>query len=664
MTTMMLHVARILFRSPPEILGLVAHEAVNRIAKIRASVAIDRDDVPALSQAVGSPGSALLLDAPVRTFHGLVGSVELRSSVELPRSHSGRVLAEVTLLPRLARLRLRRQSRVFTQKSARDVILQLLSEHGVEVRERLISSFPTRELIVQRDESDYAFFRRLAAECGITFGVDHASTSGDSRMTGMGGADVLVLSDHAPYYQPIDGSPELALRRSALEQAMALSEHHVLRFDLEKAMRPGASLLQAFDFARPDLMPRAESMLPGKSGKAAEQLDVIVEDGGDGDETPPDVSAARTRLEQRRRGETQAKGTSLCRRLAVGRVIHLVDHDVTDLNRRFVLTDVIHEAFGGPWVPSQRPSYWNTFSAIPAETTIRPPRKRRPLVTTCETATVVGPPGSEIHADAFGRIKVQFHWDAEGRRDDKTSCWIRVAQAWAGDGWGAQFLPRVGMEVVVQFLGGDIDRPLISGAVYNATHPLPFPIGGQLKSGIRSQSSPGKKGFNELSFEDSAGRELFFTHAQRDRTGVVRNDDKEIVGHDQTLDVSHDRTTRVGNDDRLVVGHRLEVKVADPSNTGTVMEDNLIGHQTGGAGMAMRGPDVAIDAKGKVGIKAGSEITATAPTVTLHADGHFVIDAGGPIDITSSGAINLIAGGVITIKGSDVVVQGGSIKHN
>jgi type VI secretion system secreted protein VgrG len=223
MTTMMLHVAGLLFRAPPEIFKLVAHEAVNRIGKIQASVAIERDDVQTMSQAIGHPASALLLDAPVRAFHGLVGSVEVQSSVELPRSHAGRSLVEVTILPRVARLRLRRQSRVFIQKSARDVMIQILGEHGVEARERLASTYPQRELIVQRDESDYAFFRRLASECGITFCVDHAAASGDSRMTGMGGTDILVLYDHAPYYQPIEGSPDLSFRRSTLEQALALS---------------------------------------------------------------------------------------------------------------------------------------------------------------------------------------------------------------------------------------------------------------------------------------------------------------------------------------------------------------------------------------------------------------------------------------------------------
>src|SRR5262249_44782585 len=144
-----------------------------------------------------------------------------------------------------------------------------------------------------------------------------------------------------------------------------------------------------------------------------------------------------------------------------------------------------------------------------------------------ETAVVVGPePGAaltpelasarNIYTDAHGRIKVQFHWDLEGRRDDKSSCWLRVSQPWAGAGWGAQFMPRIGMEVVVTYLGGDLDRPLVTGCVYNATHTPPFALPeNATRSGLRTQSVPSGHGANELWFEDGDGREQVYLHAQR-----------------------------------------------------------------------------------------------------------------------------------------------------
>ncbi len=154
-----------------------------------------------------------------------------------------------------------------------------------------------------------------------------------------------------------------------------------------------------------------------------------------------------------------------------------------------------------------------------------------------------GPAGEEIHTDEHGRIKVQFHWDREGQGDDKSSCWIRVSQAWAGPGWGALYLPRIGQEVVVEFLEGDPDRPLVTGSVYNGHNPPPLDLPGEkTKSTLRSNSSPGGGGFNELRFEDAAGEEEIFLHAQKDFNIVVENDKTQQVGGNETLLVEKDRS--------------------------------------------------------------------------------------------------------------------------
>jgi type VI secretion system secreted protein VgrG len=221
--------------------------------------------------------------------------------------------------------------------------------------------------------------------------------------------------------------------------------------------------------------------------------------------------------------------------------------------------EVQHRMEGGPL---RRTRYRNRFTCIPASAPHRPPPPQRRLVAGPQTATVVGPEGQEIHTDPHGRIKVQFHWDREGARDDRSSCWIRVMQAWAGSGFGALFLPRVGMEVVIQFLDGDPDRPLVMGCVYNGASPPAVSLPqDKTRSAITTRTSPGGDGYNELAFEDAAEREEIAIRAQRDLRGQVLHDQSYQVGHDDSTAVSHDRSLQVGNDQSVTVGVDRRVQV-------------------------------------------------------------------------------------------------------
>jgi len=277
-------------------------------------------------------------------------------------------------------------------------------------------------------------------------------------------------------------------------------------------------------------------------------------------------------LHQSRRRAHVAQGKSFCARLHAGRRFVLEDHPQEHMNSEQVITSVEHHGVARP-SPDEAPRpavYRNTFRSVPADVPFVPPRPEHRVVQTCLTATVVGPPGQEIHVNAKGEIKVRFHWDRAGRGEN-SSCWIRTMQAWGGASWGTQFIPRVGMEVVVAFDEGDPDRPLVLGSVYNATHPTAFPLPVQkTRSGIRTQSSPGGHGYNELSFEDSSGGEQIFLHAERDMDSVVKRDrtarihrddrseierDRAITVHGvQTTRVAGDRTTELSAADHLRVG--------------------------------------------------------------------------------------------------------------
>ena len=251
-------------------------------------------------------------------------------------------------------------------------------------------------------------------------------------------------------------------------------------------------------------------------------------------------------------------------RLVPGKRFALTEHPNDTLNQPYVALRVEHEgrhpeAFQGLGGGAERDVYRNRFSCLPAETPARPRRPKRRLQQVMETATVVGPGGEEIYTDEFGRIKVQFHWDAQGKCDERSSCWIRTMQPWAGAAWGFQFIPRIGMEVVVAFSGGDTDRPLVLGTAYNGVAPPPFPLPeNKTQSGIRTRSSPGGQGSNELMFEDAAGREQIFLHAQRDLQEVIERDHRRTVRGEEAVTVDGGRETTIAKDHvRTVLGNEI-----------------------------------------------------------------------------------------------------------
>jgi len=286
-----------------------------------------------------------------------------------------------------------------------------------------------------------------------------------------------------------------------------------------------------------------------------------------------DTRRARYTLEQLRREAKAAEGRSWCHRLEAGRRFRLDGHPLGWLNGEHVVTRVLHhfdrdtlQASGDTRADgTSRAVYFNEFTSVPASVRFRPVVPTRPLRQVTETALTVGPPGEEIYVDNYGRIKVQFHWDLEGGRNDHSSCFVRTMMGWAGPGFGNQFIPRIGMEVLVTFLNGNPDRPLVVGCVPNEHNPLPFALpDDKTRSGFKTRSSLGGQGFNELSFEDLAGAEQIHLRAQRNFDGLVLNDHNHVVGRDETRQVGHDQETIIRHDQRLKVEHdRFETVVGD-----------------------------------------------------------------------------------------------------
>ncbi|WP_437297640.1 type VI secretion system tip protein TssI/VgrG [Sorangium sp. So ce426] len=292
------------------------------------------------------------------------------------------------------------------------------------------------------------------------------------------------------------------------------------------------------------------------------------------------------------------------------------------------MTRVVHE--GHTPELSGRPAertYHNRFECIPATALLRPRAPTRKPRQVLETAVVTGPAGHEVHTDEHARVKVQFHWDLDGQRNEKSSAWLRVAQSWAGASFGSQFIPRVGMEVLVGFLGGDTDCPVVLGCLYNATHPPPFPLPAEkLKSGLRTQSSPGAGGANELSFDDRAGEERIGIFAERNLEEVVQHDHTTMVGHDQRITVQGDRTVTVSRDQTTSVqGSRTES--AAGSAIERIGQNRLLAVQgsqhvaVDGDLSCVVGRDVDVAIKGRLGATVGTEENEAVATLDVHGDG-------------------------------------------
>jgi len=276
-------------------------------------------------------------------------------------------------------------------------------------------------------------------------------------------------------------------------------------------------------------------------------------------------------LEQRRHDAFTAVGESFAPALACGYRFQLEDHPAHHYNRAYAVTSVVHEGWTTP-PNNQQETYRNRFSCVPAHVVACLPRPERRSLMVALTATVVGPGQEEIHTEPLGQIKVQFHWDRQGKNDDKSSCWIRAMQSWGGAGFGTQFIPRIGMEVVVTFEGGDPDKPMVLGCLYNGTHPPSFRLpDDKTRSGIRTQSSPGGNGYNELSFEDRKGEEQVYLRAERDL-------DEEVL-RDHTLEVKRDETIRIGANRRDEVVGDAQLRIRGNS------EEDVVGnHATTVAG--------------------------------------------------------------------------------
>jgi type VI secretion system secreted protein VgrG len=473
--------------------------------------------------------------------HGIVSRFEQIN--EMPKY----ALYRAHVVPKVWRLRHRYNNRIFQQKTTPDIIKKVLDTATIPsdyYRFSLSGSYEPRDYCVQYRESDWAFVSRLMEEDGIFYYFEHEDDK-----------HVMVIGDSRSACQPISGPEVVPFRRPGGE---VVNADHVQRIRFAEEIQPGQVSLRDFNFKKPSLPMQAQ-----QSAQKDPDLEVYdypgeYQDPGRGSPAKG-TDITQIRLEEWQATREVGHGESNCERLSPGHFFTLAEHTRGSWNARYLITGVWHQGYQ-PQVMKEEAlhgefSYSNQFACIPADTPYRPTRVTpKPVVRGIQTATVVGPSGEEIHTDEFGRIKVQFHWDREGQKDDKSSCWIRVSQPWAGEAWGGIAIPRIGQEVIIDFIEGDPDRPIITGRVYNGLNPTPYQLPDEkTKTTIKSNTSPGGGGFNELRFEDRKGSEQVFIRSQRNMDVYVKHDYMETVLHDyhQTIGEEGDNG-KVGDRSEMV----------------------------------------------------------------------------------------------------------------
>ncbi|TPE49111.1 type VI secretion system Vgr family protein [Amaricoccus solimangrovi] len=592
----------------------------------------------------GMLGRPMAIEAGVgdsaRWFHGLVTAFRLTGF--------DRHLAfyEAELRPWLWKLGLTHDCRVFQNLTAVEIIEQIFGKYPeAKFEKRLQKVYPPREYCVQFDESDLAFVRRLMEHEGIFDFFEYAEDG-----------HTLILTDTVAKLAPPPGCESVPFRAADAYRG----DEALLSWELTGALLPKAYAHTDYDFEKPGLSllarSEAEPVAGAVTGEHYRQPGAHLElDRGDA------VAAIRLEELQAPRLRIRARGT--VRALASGHVFTLTDFPREDQNEKHLVLRAEYRVVSPGFDPAATEGetgepYRCELTLAPAAVPFRPPRATpRPVMRGPQTATVVGPSGEEIFTDQYARVKVQFHWDRLGHRDENSSCFVRVSSAWAGGGWGFIQIPRIGQEVIVDFLDGDPDRPIITGRVYNAAEMPPYGLpGSATQSGWKSNSSPGGGGYNEFMFEDKAGSELVNFQAQKDHALLVKNDRSKLVQHDQSDRIDNNATHSVGVNLDEDVGNNKTVKVGVDQTTQIGSNDS----ETVGANRSLSvGADETISVGANSTETIGANHTQTVALVQTVTVGAARVDTVGAAEARTVGAAQ-----VNTIGATRSVSVGVSQSHD
>jgi type VI secretion system secreted protein VgrG len=579
---------------------------------------------------------------PRRFIHGIATDFEQTGWTQNYHQYRLTVRPWLWLLTRTA------DCRIYQEKSIPDIFEAVAKEYGfTDYRLDLKRSYATWEYCVQYRETDFNFISRLLEQEGIYYYFEHHE----------GRHDLVLADDPAchkkrtgyetvPYYAP--GTNESQRERD-----------HLANWTVSASVQPGCYALTDFDFKKPRKTLLGKGSLSAGHARANfEIFDYPAElQEQEGSETE---RIAKVRIEELHALRSLARGGGDAGGLVTGAKFHLEKYPRKDLNidylivgSSFSLSSNAYDS-GGSGADSDLSV---SIEAVDATTAFRPSRMTpKPIIQGSQTAIVVGKANEEIWTDEYGQVKVQFHWDRYGKRDENSSCWMRVAQVWAGEQWGAMHTPRIGQEVIVSFLEGDPDQPIITGRVYNGANKPPYGENAT-RSGIKSRSSKNgtAENANEIRFEDKKDEEQLFFHAEKDLLTEVEHDQKISVGNDETVQVKHDRTATVDNNEKLKVGKNRTEEVGDDDKvkigkTYVLEAGDQITLKSGSSELVMKkdgtitlkGAKITIDASQTLTEKAGQKVEVKAMQIAVK---------GTKVEVEGT-MLDLKASAIATLKGS------------
>ena len=484
--------------------------------------------------------------------------------------------------------------RIFQEKTVPEILKEVFADHKMAVFEDgLTATYSQREYCVQYRETDFAFDSRLMEEEGIFYYFEHSD-----------GKHTLKLVDSDSGYKKLE---KASIAYYPPGRALHGDEEYIQAFRQDQRIQPGTVALHSFDCFKP----KADLGVKAKNVQQHEHADYEVFDyAGDYIQADHGDHYVRLRVDELHSEFDRAEAECNVREIEVGRLFDFTNAPRRDQEREYLIVSAEWELQNNTYETNtdEDAIYRCTMTVLQSRQQFRPARTTpRPTMGGPQTAVVVGAAGDEIYCDKHGRVKVQFHWDRYGKRDENSSCWMRVSQPWAGKDWGTVSIPRIGQEVIVDFLEGDPDQPLIIGRVYNGDNMPPYVLpGAAVVSGIKTKTHKGA-GYNEISLDDTKGKEKVTIHAQYDMATTAKHDQTITIGNDETVKVGAKRTVTVGGADKL----------------------DVTGSQT---------------------ISVSGAIKITSPvSITLEVGGSQIKISPGSIDITSSGPI--------TVKGAVVKVN-------
>jgi len=605
------------------LLSFSGYEEVSRLFSFQLELLsqdfnISFADIIGKNVTFGLPGNP---EGEMRYFNGFVTRFSQAPGFAGYARYQAEVSPKLWFLTRVA------DCRIFQNKTVPDIIKEVFGDNQLQdFSDETQGSYREWEYCTQYRESACNFVMRLMEQEGIFFYFKHEN-----------GKHTLIMGDHSSSSKPCPIQSNFRYEENT-GPGVNKDVDMISTWRMDHSIRPGKYSLNDFNFKTPmlDLTTNASGHVTEGGSPNFEVYDYP----GEYDTKGEGEAYVNARMDEEEAPHAVATGSGNARPFCAGFKFTLEEHLRRDQDGQYVLTSVHHSAYEGGTYPGLNGSdeealYSNTFTCIPIATPFRPQRQTpRPQMQGTQTAFVVGPKGEEIYVDKFGRVKVQFHWDRRGKYDENSSCWMRVSHLWAGKNWGAIYTPRIGQEVIVDFLEGDPDRPIITGRVYNAESMPPYTLPDEMtKSTIKTYSTKGGGGFNEFRFEDKKGKEQIFMHAEKQMDLRVKADRFETIGANTHLVVYKSQYEEIKEDVHLhVIGDQNE-KV-----DGTVS-------MTGGA-------DLEVKVNSKYGFEAGQEIH-------MKAGMNMVFESGTALTLKVGGNFINISPAGVTIKGTMVLINSG-----